>query len=41
MLTILVSISGGAVYRFNMDGKDRRKFYEEEGAFAGIALCDV
>jgi len=41
MLTILVSISGGAVYRFNMDGKDRRRVYEEGGAFAGIALCNV
>lgn len=41
MLIVLDSFSGGAVYRFNMDGKDRRKFYEEEGAFAGIALCDV
>jgi len=33
--------SGGAVYRFNMDGKDRKKFYEDEGSFAGIALCDA
>ncbi|KAK3341300.1 hypothetical protein B0T25DRAFT_573700 [Lasiosphaeria hispida] len=32
---------GSAVYRFNMDGSDRRKFYEEQGSFAGIALCDV
>ncbi|VBB71607.1 Putative dehydrogenase [Podospora comata] len=31
---------GGAVYRFNMDGTGRRKFYEDEGSFAGIALCD-
>ncbi|KAK4191798.1 putative dehydrogenase [Podospora australis] len=31
---------GGAVYRFNMDGSDRRKFYEDEGSFAGISLLD-
>ncbi|KAK4181046.1 putative dehydrogenase [Triangularia setosa] len=31
---------GGAVYRFNMDGTGRKKFYEDEGSFAGIALCD-
>ncbi|KAK3984384.1 armadillo-type protein [Cladorrhinum sp. PSN332] len=31
---------GGAVYRFNMDGGERKKFYEDEGSFAGIALCD-
>jgi len=32
---------GGTVYRFNMDGGDRKKFYEDQGAFAGIALCTV
>ncbi|KAK3393684.1 hypothetical protein B0H63DRAFT_386091 [Podospora didyma] len=31
---------GGAVYRFNMDGSDKKKFYEDQGSFAGIALCD-
>ncbi|KAK3694907.1 hypothetical protein B0T22DRAFT_477621 [Podospora appendiculata] len=38
---IYVTEIGGAVYRFNMDGSDKRKFYEDQGAFAGIALCDV
>jgi len=32
---------GGVVYRFDMDGGNRKKFYEDEGAFAGIALCNV
>ena len=31
--------SGGAVYRFNMDGGEKQKFYEDQGAFSGIALC--
>ncbi|KAK3329501.1 hypothetical protein B0H66DRAFT_571973 [Apodospora peruviana] len=30
---------GGAVYRFNMDGGERKKFYEDQGSFSGIALC--
>lgn len=29
---------GGAVYRFDMDGGNRRKLYEDEGAFTGLAL---
>lgn len=29
---------GGTVYRFNLDGSDRRKMYDELGAYTGIAL---
>lgn len=32
---------GGAVYRFDMDGGNRRRLYEETGAFTGIALSYV
>ncbi len=32
---------GGSVYRFDMDGGNRVKFYEGSGAFAGIALAYV
>ncbi|KAM3538805.1 hypothetical protein ARSEF1564_008282 [Beauveria bassiana] len=32
---------GGAVYRFNLDGGDRKRLYEGQGAFAGIALAYV
>lgn len=32
---------GGAVYRMNLDGSDRQRFYEGAGAFAGIALAYV
>ncbi|KAK0734183.1 hypothetical protein B0T26DRAFT_746129 [Lasiosphaeria miniovina] len=31
---------GGAVYRFNMNGKDKKKLYEDQGSFGGIALRD-
>ncbi|KAK3388872.1 armadillo-type protein [Sordaria brevicollis] len=31
---------GGAVYRFNMDGSGKQKFYEDQGAFTGIALLE-
>jgi hypothetical protein len=44
MITVadrLLGCSGGAVYRFNMDGGERKRFYEDEGSFAGIALCSV
>ncbi|KAH8196971.1 hypothetical protein TruAng_008865 [Truncatella angustata] len=32
---------GGSVYRFNMDGTNKQKFYDGEGAFTGIALSHV
>ena len=32
---------GGSVYRFNMDGSNKQKFYDGEGAFTGIALSHV
>ncbi|KAK3951792.1 armadillo-type protein [Pseudoneurospora amorphoporcata] len=31
---------GGAVYRFNVDGSGKQKFYEDQGAFTGIALLE-
>lgn len=38
---IYVTDLGGSVYRFNMDGSDRKRFYEGEGAFAGITIAHV
>jgi hypothetical protein len=32
---------GGTVYRCGMDGKDKKKVYDEECAFSGIALAHV
>jgi len=32
---------GGTVYRCNMDGKDKKKVYDEECAFSGIGLAHV
>jgi len=32
---------GGAVYRFDMDGGNRKKLYEDEGSFSGIGLVHV
>ncbi|KAK5991879.1 3-hydroxyacyl-CoA dehydrogenase-like protein LAM1 [Cladobotryum mycophilum] len=32
---------GGAVYRFDLDGSNKKKFYEDEGAFVGITLAYV
>jgi hypothetical protein len=32
---------GGAVYRFNLDGSGRGKFYEDQGSFTGITLAHV
>lgn len=32
---------GGSVYRFNMDGSNKQRFYDGEGAFTGIALSHV
>ncbi|KAF2092465.1 cytochrome P450 [Rhizodiscina lignyota] len=32
---------GGTVYRFDMDGSNRKKIYDGEGAYAGITLAYV
>ncbi|KAK0630009.1 armadillo-type protein [Bombardia bombarda] len=32
---------GGSVYRFNMDGGDRKRFYEDQGSFSGIAFFAI
>ena len=32
---------GGAVYRYDLDGGDRRKVYEDMGAFTGIGIAHV
>jgi hypothetical protein len=32
---------GGSVYRVGMDGKDKKKVYDEEAAFSGIGLAHV
>jgi hypothetical protein len=32
---------GGAVYRFDFDGDNRKKFYEDAGSFTGITLAHV
>lgn len=32
---------GGSVYRFNLDGSGRERFYEDEGAFTGVTLAYV
>jgi 3-hydroxyacyl-CoA dehydrogenase/DNA-binding beta-propeller fold protein YncE len=38
---IYVTDLGGAVYRFNMDGSDKKKIYETESAYSGIALAHL
>ncbi|KAK7756488.1 hypothetical protein SLS62_001322 [Diatrype stigma] len=38
---IYVTDLGGCVYRFTMDGGDKKKFYEGEGAFTGITIAYV
>ncbi|KAK4218285.1 putative dehydrogenase [Rhypophila decipiens] len=38
---IYVADLGGSVYRFNLDGGERIKFYEDQGSFSGIALCNA
>jgi 3-hydroxyacyl-CoA dehydrogenase len=32
---------GGTVYRFNMDGSEKKKIYETDGAYSGIALAHL
>ncbi|EKD16663.1 low density lipoprotein receptor [Drepanopeziza brunnea f. sp. 'multigermtubi' MB_m1] len=32
---------GGAVYRIGMDGKNKKKIYDEEAAFSGSGLAHV
>ncbi|KAI1879166.1 hypothetical protein JX265_002120 [Neoarthrinium moseri] len=32
---------GGSVYRFNMDGSNKKRFYDDQGSFTGIALSHV
>ncbi|CEJ93478.1 hypothetical protein VHEMI09062 [[Torrubiella] hemipterigena] len=32
---------GGSVYRFDLNGGDRQRFYEEQGAFTGLTLAFV
>jgi hypothetical protein len=32
---------GGTVYRFDADGKNKKRFYDGEGAFSGITLAHV
>jgi hypothetical protein len=36
---IYITDLGGTVYRFNMDGSDKRKIYETDSAYSGIALA--
>jgi 3-hydroxyacyl-CoA dehydrogenase/sugar lactone lactonase YvrE len=38
---IYVSDLGGTVYRFNMDGREKKKIYETESAYSGIALAHL
>lgn len=36
---VYITDLGGAVYRFGMDGGEKRKIYETDGAYSGIALA--
>lgn len=38
---IYITDLGGAVYRVGMDGKDKKKIYDTEKAFSGIALAHL
>jgi len=38
---IYVTDLGGTVYRFNMDGGDKKKIYETDSAYSGIALAHL
>jgi hypothetical protein len=38
---IYITDLGGAVYRYGMDGKDKKKVYDEECSFSGIGLAHV
>lgn len=38
---IYITDLGGAVYRFNLDGSDKRKVYETDSAYSGIGLAHL
>jgi 3-hydroxyacyl-CoA dehydrogenase len=38
---IYITDLGGTVYRFNMDGTDKKKIYETDSAYSGIALAHL
>ncbi|KAJ4331337.1 hypothetical protein N0V87_009233 [Didymella glomerata] len=38
---IYITDLGGTVYRFNMDGSEKKKIYETDGAYSGIALAHL
>ncbi|KAK5120091.1 hypothetical protein LTR85_006572 [Meristemomyces frigidus] len=38
---IYVTDLGGSVYRFDMDGNDRAKLFEDQGVYTGIALAHL
>jgi 3-hydroxyacyl-CoA dehydrogenase len=38
---IYITDLGGTVYRFNMDGSDKKKIYETDSAYSGIALAHL
>jgi len=38
---IYITDLGGTVYRFNMDGSDKKKIYETDGAYSGIGLAHL
>ena len=38
---IYITDLGGTVYRFNMDGSEKKKIYETDGAYSGIGLAHL
>lgn len=38
---IYITDLGGTVYRFNIDGNDKKKIYETDSAYSGIALAHL
>ncbi|KAH3956548.1 hypothetical protein HBI56_237530 [Parastagonospora nodorum] len=38
---IYITDLGGTVYRFKMDGSEKKKIYETDGAYSGIALAHL
>jgi 3-hydroxyacyl-CoA dehydrogenase/sugar lactone lactonase YvrE len=38
---IYITDLGGTVYRFNMDGSEKKKIYETDSAYSGIALAHL
>jgi hypothetical protein len=38
---IYIADLGGTVYRFNVDGSDKKKIYETDSAYSGIALAHL